>query len=250
MLDKDWPEYEKKLKLKLLRFGYSWVYTVGGTGYSMTRFEDRFGKNKYCVIYVYAQHRNKGVFTKLIDENNDCYLTLPECNMVEFFKNKGAEYICLKDGLENHLQVIETYYGTTKAKRSGIPYINHIYEGLGILGVLNASEEAKTGFIWHPLYQDAKIYSENNCASKYSYVADTFLRKNYKINNTKFLEKHLQNKDIRDMLIADKVQNYKDFTNNKDKYAERKDIEKYFLWWFDQLSISHQDLNKYINYIS
>jgi hypothetical protein len=43
--------------------------------------------------------------------------------------------------------LIYEYYKDKKAKRSGVPYMNHIDEGLIILNKINASEDAKKGFL-------------------------------------------------------------------------------------------------------
>ena len=38
---------------------------------------------------------------------------------------------------------ISKVYGDNRAKRSGLPLMNHIDEGLDILNILNASDESK-----------------------------------------------------------------------------------------------------------
>ena len=50
----------------------------------------------------------------------------------------------------------------------------------------------------------------------------------YKDSDINILKNYLSCEDTKNMLIADKIQNYKDFKENQNKYAEKIDIEKYF----------------------
>ena len=48
---------------------------------------------------------------------------------------------------------IKDYYGNKTAKRSGVPLINHINEGLEILDIIQASTTAKRAYCLHPIFQ-------------------------------------------------------------------------------------------------
>lgn len=49
---------------------------------------------------------------------------------------------------------IVEFYGDRTAKRSGVPLINHINEGLTILDRLEAHPDVKEAFCIHPMIQD------------------------------------------------------------------------------------------------
>ena len=50
-------------------------------------------------------------------------------------------------------QAILNFYGDKKARRSNLPFMNHIDEALRILDWLAASEISKRAFCLHPLFQ-------------------------------------------------------------------------------------------------
>ena len=55
------------------------------------------------------------------------------------------------------------------------------------------------------------------------------------------------NNEIRQMLLADKIQNYKDFLlYHKGVHHRSNILEKYFLKWFDLLNISLEEVSKFI----
>jgi hypothetical protein len=57
--------------------------------------------------------------------------------------------------------LIAEYYGDRRAKRSGVPYINHITEGLVVMDRLGASKVAKDAYCVHPIFQDdATLYDD------------------------------------------------------------------------------------------
>ena len=57
----------------------------------------------------------------------------------------------IKDSIE--YKAIQEFYGDGEAKRSHIPFMNHIDEGLAILERINASDRAKRAFCIHPIAQ-------------------------------------------------------------------------------------------------
>ena len=115
--------------------------------------------------------------------------------------------------------IISGEYGIETAKRSGTPLINHIDEGLMILDYIGANREVMDAYCIHPLLQSDEAFVSNIyhgfqgvdtesiiLACEYRRVANSFLS-------------HMDIKDfvgltcpeIKQMLIADKIQNYKDF---------------------------------------
>ena len=58
--------------------------------------------------------------------------------------------------LEPEISLIKNFYGDKTAKRSGVPLINHINEGLIVLDFIKASDIAKKAYCLHPLVQSDK----------------------------------------------------------------------------------------------
>lgn len=154
----------------------------------------------------------------------------------------------MKDTYEYKL--ISEIYGNTKAKRSDVPYINHIDEGLIILDIIGASTESKKAYCVHPLFQsdgDLLIaYTEGNwyginaniilLAMEYRSVANEFLSIVKPTSTSDIRLSPL--KDVNDMLIADKIQNRKDFNlYHKGKHPRSNELDLYFSLWLYRLGI-------------
>lgn len=142
------------------------------------------------------------------------------------------------------LNIIEDFYGNQVTKRSNTKLINHIYEGIKILQALNVSHDTIEAYCLHPLLQTNTLEGINyikdkgyknlyalTLAMEYKFAANSYLSYNY-IDNYKeseFLE-------VKDMLIADKVQNYKDFLlYHKDTHPRSKELDQYFNNWFNEI---------------
>ena len=149
--------------------------------------------------------------------------------------------------------VVSDFYKKKKANRSGVPYMNHIDEGLFVLNHIGASMDAKKAYCLHPLVQNPpdlkanyKFLAESVAsrgqlilAMEYRNIANQFLSHMDKHPGFEDYNKIKLSplKDVNDMLIADKIQNRKDFwLNNLDHpRAERLDI--YFKQWLRRLGI-------------
>lgn len=141
-------------------------------------------------------------------------------------------------------KIISSHYGDRCAERSGVPLINHIDEGLAILGELDASYEAMQAYCLHPLLQSTEDFNKNYkknvifkdidpsvlfLAIEYRRVANSYLSIGWPIDFVGFT-----NQDIFHMLIADKIQNEKDFAKYHEATHKRsKELRKYFDSWFE-----------------
>ncbi|MEW7292564.1 hypothetical protein [Aquimarina sp. 2304DJ70-9] len=146
-------------------------------------------------------------------------------------------------------QLIKEYYGNKTTSRSGIELINHIDEGLIILDEIGASEIAKKAYCLHPLVQSDECLSENYgfdfteinskvliAAIEYRSVANEYLS-NKKISNSNVIRLSPL-KDVNDMLIADKIQNRKDFElYHKATHPRSIELDQYFKNWLQKLNI-------------
>lgn len=147
-------------------------------------------------------------------------------------------------------RMISKFYGDRVAERSQIPLMFHIEEGIEILMVLGAEQYVQQAFCLHPLIQgDADMEANHQeilgstclsmravmLATEYRRAANAYLCKPetdaWSIDDAK---KHigLLLPDIRLMLIADKVQNRKDFMAAHYGTHPRSDqLLKYFNNW-------------------
>lgn len=141
-------------------------------------------------------------------------------------------------------------YDTMYAVRSEVPYINHINEGLVVLQSIGARQQAEKAFCLHPLVQTdswLEQHFSNVClqsdpvvvalAMEYRSVANEYLSKRVITSVAEIRLSPL--KDVNDMLIADKVQNYKDFlTYHKGTHPRSDLLDIYFNNWLSRLGIS------------
>ena len=143
------------------------------------------------------------------------------------------------------LKVIKDFYKEATAKRSGLPLMNHIHEGIMILKALDASDLAIKAFCIHPIVQnnikiDLSWSSALLLAQEYSKKANSYLcrSENDWIRTVKDLDKVVGNmsEDCRLMLLADKYQNQKDFRiHHLPSHKRSEHLERYFNLWIDYL---------------
>lgn len=150
-----------------------------------------------------------------------------------------------------YYEKIKGFYGETKAEHSGLPYIRHIDQGLQILDRLGSSNLTKAAFCIHPLVQEnptlitaIKLGFLNDCnatvvmvAMEYRAVANSYLSHhplNLKVNLGPLDE-------VRQMLIADKVQNYNDLIYHNTNHPNFIHLRRYFYSWLAILGIT-QDM--------
>jgi hypothetical protein len=219
----------------------------------------------YKSIYVLEQHRGKGFFKKIasklgsmIPPKPNPILTTDECLMEGFLKEKGYEYLNIGSVVPFlEYKLIQDFYGDQKAKRSGVYLMNHIEEGLAVLEAIGASELAKKAYCLHPIVQMDKdlLGFVNNIgfikeadpmpwvlAMEYRRVANDYLSKHYRGPEDVISLSPLQ--DVNDMLIADKIQNKKDFSlYHKDTHPNSDVLYAYFNNWIKALGIVSEESN-------
>lgn len=152
--------------------------------------------------------------------------------------------------LQRELTMISDFYGDKRANRSQVPLMNHIIEGISILKYLNASHQAKAAFCIHPLLQSDADLAVNfstvmlkvdadvmGLAMEYRSVANEYLSLR---NITHINEIRLSPlKEVNDMLVADKVQNYKDFIlYHHGTHPRSTELHYYFRNWLMRLDCS------------
>lgn len=149
-------------------------------------------------------------------------------------------------------QLIELYYGSRLAKRSQVPLMNHIREGLAVLQALDADEDTQAAYCLHPYLQsDANFMAHKRDPRLRELPAHVLLltMEYRRIANSYLSTAHVSAfvgfscPEVRQMLIADKVQNYKDFLcYHKDKHPRSEALNTYFMQWMQLLEVDYTTL--------
>lgn len=148
-------------------------------------------------------------------------------------------------------QAIQSIYGDQKTLQgNGVPFMNHINEGLHILHRIKASDNAQRAYCLHPIMQVNGLADEFLSSSYLKEVdpralvtagmfANTvnafplgqFISGNL-VGNVEEAAGLIKRNDVMDMILAEMVQNYKDFLNHEGQTdPDRAEINEYFLTW-------------------
>lgn len=160
---------------------------------------------------------------------------------IEYFK-ETTEY-----------KTISEFYGDIRTKRSDVPLMNHIDEGIEIMVLRNASDLAIRAYIVHPIFQgdDAltEIFNTGTTidpnvvlrAMEYRRAANAYL---CTPTTDEWDEAAISRAvglllaDVRDMLIADKIQNQKDFLiYHLGTHKRSNELDRYFKNWLKFLGV-------------
>jgi len=246
----DAVKYMLMRAIQMLRFDFKLVnITKHEWGLDATFLKD--GK-EYQSIYLLKDFEGKGLYKTLV---NKTIITSIECDIVDYLvKNRiPHELVSFNQFYEYH--DIEVFYGNEISNRSGVRLMNHIDEGLAILEWIGASEEAKRAYCLHPIFQTDEIlplYCDELSVNhkilvrvmEYRSVANEYLSKREIQSIEEIRLSPL--KDVNDMLIADKIQNRKDFEiYHEATHPRSKELAKYFKNWMERLNISEQMYQDY-----
>lgn len=185
--------------------------------------------------------------------------------------------------LRRHLHVIrslpeyaaiEGHYGIRRAERSKVLLINHIEEGIVIIGALDGKlpdgcsfqeTPACAGYCLHPLFQndqDLHTVGQRYADSVHRPLAGpVMLTMEYRWRANAWLSDKVEKgavslqlvggpdagglPEVRAMLIADKVQNYKDFlAHHWRKHARSDELDLYFRTWLEHLGIGEETFHR------
>ncbi|NTX57670.1 hypothetical protein [Myxococcus sp. CA039A] len=168
-------------------------------------------------------------------------------------------------------RAIQTFYGQRRARRSGIPYLHHIDEGLWVLRALGASEHAQHAYCLHPLVQEDDVRAAAwahalatgadlsgppvdgvsdeprvlALALDYRETANAALSHRPDLKGPDDIALSAE-PEVNDMLRADKVQNYKDFIrHHRGSHPRSAELERYFQAWLARLDVSPEQLTRW-----
>ena len=157
-------------------------------------------------------------------------------------------------------KLIAKHYGGRVAKRSQVPLINHINEGLIVLNAIGATETTKRAFCMHPLFQADEDLQENFYMASFVEPQVLLLTMEYRSTANAYLSDKIDTDqvlklspllEVNEMLIADKVQNMKDFmTYHHGTHTRSNELARYFDKWLTALNIkpyTYRELCRVIN---
>lgn len=162
--------------------------------------------------------------------------------MTDIFQTREYKEIC-------------KFYGDRRAKRSQVPLINHIHEGLEFMRQRNASWAAMRAYCLHPLFQgDVDLKTNFGKATildpyvimlvlEYRSVANEYLSARTIKDISEIRLSPLP--EVNAMLVADKMQNFKDFMiYHHGTHSDSAKLFIYFRNWFDRLGIDRAEFDK------
>lgn len=142
-------------------------------------------------------------------------------------------------------RVISDFYGDRRAKRSNVLLMNHINEGLHILSELNRPLTELKAYAIHPIVQNDENVNVSwsdayDLALEYKKVANSYLCRpeNDDIVTLSDMYSHVGHMSLGCAynLLADKIQNQKDFLiYHSMTHARKKELAKYFNNWISYL---------------
>lgn len=157
----------------------------------------------------------------------------------------------IRDTFEYSL--IKNYYGEQRANRSKILLIMHIEEGLQILLHRKADLHTQQAYCLHPIFQGdaelAKNYHTIDISKispeslllvmEYRNIANQYLS-HRQIHSTQEIQLSSL-KEVNEMLIADKIQNRKDFEMyHAHSHPRAEALTQYFKNWLTRLEVTEE----------
>lgn len=249
-------EYYKERSIQLLLDSYT-LHDI--TDYKEYCIATYYKYNiKHHSIYIYNDYRNKGVYKKALNNITDPnIITSKDCEIIPYLEKYNIKYVkCLEFTETVEYKAISSIYGTDVSNRSKVPFMNHIDEGLAILHWIGASYDSKRGYCLHPIHQSDIMFIKYGLDLKdveskvlinsveYRSVANNYL--STRIINSLDDIKLSPLQDVNDMLIADKIQNRKDFEiYHKVTHKRSEILTEYFNNWLERLNITEETFNGY-----
>jgi GNAT superfamily N-acetyltransferase len=201
-------------------------------------------------VYVYAPYRGRGLaLTALV--GGAPVVTTPGCRLEGFLTAKGIPFV-VAASITAHAEylAIEEDYGRRTAQRSGVPLMHHIDEGLAVLQRIGAAEETQLAFCLHPLLQEDSAHAANlervrtltspqvlALALECRRVANAALSPRQMASSAEIELSAVP--EVNQLLVADKVQNRKDFIlNHRGSHPRSDALDLDFRRWLERLQVN------------
>lgn len=142
---------------------------------------------------------------------------------------------------------IEDHYRDRRAERSNVLYMDHIEQGVSILHAIDATEDSMNAFRIHPILQvptSLKVFDVSGMDPRVVLLAMEYRNK----ANAYVCRKRTDGlsmdempvmilPEVTEMLVADKIQNYKDFLLYHQSHPRAVQLDKYFKQWLTFLGV-------------
>jgi len=221
-----------------------------------TVFTDAHGK-PHASYYVLAQHHGQGHYRRLMAQESLPIVTITDCHIEQILEHLNVPYVRGGEILDcAEYRLVEAVFGDECDERTGQYKMNHIDEGLAVLTYLGASKRAKRAYCLHPLVQD------DASLSKYFDAISGALDSIAGGGTSLALAMEFRNRanaglpeaamsacgpltsplaEVNHMLIADKVQNLKDFEAFQvDSPVSRDWLANHYARWLEELGVADQ----------
>ena len=203
-------------------------------------------------VYVYRSSRGAGRLPRYLATSPLPVITTPDCHIEDFLRHAGARFeVVAPITATREYAAIEADYGDRRAARSGVLLMHHIDEGLQVLATRGASQRAMRAFCLHPLVQEdaalAAAYPRLAeltdapqvlaLALEYRNIANTTLSTRAITSAADIPLSPLP--EVNEMLVADKLQNWKDFVlHHRGTHARSAALDRYFALWHERLGVT------------
>lgn len=215
-----------------------------------TRFFDPKGV-EHRSVFVLEGHTGRGHLTRwLAAEPGVPFVTSTACpRMKAWFEARGLAHRSIEPAPWAAYRAIEAHYGDRRAKRSGRYLMAHIDEGLFVLRALGATAVELDAWCLHPLVQGDAELRETwvRGAAPWQGVDPraAALAMLYRETANGYLAHHPPGAvppcalpEVARLLVADKVQNRKDFERHLRGVVPNSDrLDAYFAEWLGALAI-------------
>jgi hypothetical protein len=277
-------EYYRNRSRQVLPLGWDWCEEIHSYEWGV---ETRFTQRKTGILHrsalVWSDHTRNGHYTAWLQGGgSDPVVVLDACDRVRHFLSEhpppsgyalvysrlgssisfgpggdytgNSEYFHNMFQVEKSLALIEEVYGDRRARRSGLPLVFHIWEGIRILQELGASADTIAAWCLHPIVQadeDFKQVLRGGLLRRVDNPVALALAVEYRACANSYLS-HMEPKvplagrffdEIRLMLIADKIQNRKDFWHNP-LVEDRERLSAYYEEWLRALGVSEEEAER------
>lgn len=252
--------YYQNRSIQYLPWGWTWSgHIVEYPWGASAIFKSPHG-NYYTSVYVLQSEIGKGHLSRWVKENPERrFVTSDDCpEMKGYLEKHRISFVNMSycrpkahSDVGRCYAAVESFYGDQHAKRSGLPLMNHIDEGIFLLRNMQASDLVLAAFCLHPLIQADADLSSNLKSGLLSNlpVAPLVLAMEYRQWANKHLSMHPPNTtltwgplgEVKMMLIADKIQNWKDFyiyLRGRESVPNSDRLDSYFAEWGDALGIT------------
>ncbi len=243
--------YYRNRSIQMLHRDLSWDGNYKDLGWGIS-VKINYRNELYDSVYVFE--KNKGHFSKWLKEGSRNYLSMTDCHdMAAFLSKHSIPHKLIRPDNNECYYSIKCQYGDTRAKRSNEFYMNHIDEGIYILQKMDVRQKIIDAYCLHPIFQNDTDLSSAFVSSQHITLPqeEVFLAMEYRnIANAYLPHREISSiseiklsplEEVNQMLIADKIQNRKDFEKyHLNVHPNSAGLVKYFSNWFERLSITEE----------